>query len=242
MIDVKNIYHTDLVEYCQEYHCETGWALVVTKDGYHMDQARVEILLINCRHIEKYVLENNFKQLIVADLNLFSKCCMDFITKIELKINKELETLIQLLFTRFESTDRTYVIDHAVDLILRKCFRKNAKKLNEYFEVFKLIDFIQLNLNTNLSVVDLANYMHMSKATLNRFCFKKLEKSPKQLIKDIKAAEIKTFLESTDKSICDIAEITGFPQANSLAIFFKRETGYSPIEYREEYYNLLKSS
>jgi len=125
-------------------------------------------------------------------------------------------------------------------MIIRKTFRLNLSTLKEYFEIFKLIAFIQENLSGNVTVSDLAEFMHMSKPTLNRFCMNKINKVPQDLINDIKITLAKNLLESTDEKIFEIGEKTGFFNASAFTIFFKRETGVSPKEYRQNYFNSWK--
>lgn len=42
------------------------------------------------------------------------------------------------------------------------------------------------------------------------------------------------------KKIYEIGEKTGFFNASAFTIFFKRETGVSPKEYRQNYFNSWK--
>lgn len=128
----------------------------------------------------------------------------------------------------------------AIEIIIRKAFRLNLSTLKEYFEIFKLIAFIQENLSGNVTVSDLAEFMHMSKPTLNRFCMNKLNKVPQDLINDIKITLAKNLLESTDEKIFEIGEKAGFFNASAFTIFFKKETGLSPKEYRQNYFNSWK--
>lgn len=240
MIEIKNIYYTNGNNYSPNDHGANGWAILLTKKGLYMEKSEVEIILIESHMIFHYISQSLLNQIIIVELNLFCKPSSNYIQKIDLIINQELSSLIQLLFTRFETRDRTYVVNPAIEIIIRKAFRLNLSTLKEYFEIFKLIAFIQENLSGNVTVSDLAEFMHMSKPTLNRFCMNKLNKVPQDLINDIKITLAKNLLESTDEKIFEIGEKAGFLNASAFTIFFKRETGLSPKEYRQNYFNSWK--
>lgn len=57
-------------------------------------------------------------------------------------------------------------------------------------------------------------------------------KTPKQLINEQLAAEIKTLLYVSDMSVAEIADKLNFPDQSYLSRFFKRETGMSPYRFR----------
>lgn len=236
MIEIKNIYYTSGKTYSPNGHGTNGWAILLTKKGLFMEKSEVDIILLESHMIFQYVSQSMLNQIIIVELNLICEPSSNYIRKIDLKINQEVSSLIQLLFTRFETKDRTYVVNPAIEMIIRKAFRLNLSTLKEYFEIFKLIAYIQENLSGNLTVSDMAEFMHMSKPTLNRFCMTKLNKVPQDLIKDIKITLAKNLLESTDEKIFEIGERTGFFNASAFTIFFKKETGLSPKEYRKKYF------
>jgi AraC-like DNA-binding protein len=236
LIEIKNIYYTT----GKNVHGVNGWSILLAKGGMYMEKSEVEIFLIESQMIFKYVSQNVLNQIIIVELNLFCESISDYIWKIDLKINRDINSLIQLLFTRFETKDRTYVVDPAIEMIIRKTIRMNLSSLKDYFEIFKLIAFIQENMSDNLTVTDLAEFMHMSKPTLNRFCLNKINKVHQNLINDIKITLAKNLLESTDKKIYEIGEETSFFNASTFTVFFKRETGLSPKEYRQDYFCLLE--
>lgn len=152
MIEIKNIYYTNGNNYSPNDHCENGWAILLTKKGLYMEKSEVEIILIESHMIFQYLSQSLLNQIIIVELNLFCEPSSNYIKKIDLIINQELSSLIQLLFTRFETRDRTYVVNPAIEMIIRKTFRLNLSTLKEYFEIFKLIAFIQENLSGNLTV------------------------------------------------------------------------------------------
>ncbi|MBP3483235.1 MAG: helix-turn-helix transcriptional regulator [Alistipes sp.] len=67
---------------------------------------------------------------------------------------------------------------------------------------------------------------------LYKACRRAYGESPKALIDKQLTVEIKTYLTNTQLSVADIADSLRFEDASYLCRFFRRMTGYSPIEFR----------
>ena len=67
---------------------------------------------------------------------------------------------------------------------------------------------------------------------LYKLCQKVLRSSPKELIDKEVVSEIKTYLANTDLSIKKIAEEMHFEDDSYLCRYFRRQTGLSPTDYR----------
>ena len=71
--------------------------------------------------------------------------------------------------------------------------------------------------------------------SLTRAAFEATGQSAKSVITDRIALEAKRLLVHTDRPIYLIAEGLGFAEATNFAKFFKRETDYTPIGFRQQY-------
>lgn len=60
-------------------------------------------------------------------------------------------------------------------------------------------------------------------------------KGAKSVITDRIALEAKRLLVHTNRPIYLLAEGLGFEEATNFAKFFKRETGFTPIDFRKQY-------
>ena len=64
------------------------------------------------------------------------------------------------------------------------------------------------------------------------------ELSPKsfsQTLHDLRIESAKKYLEYTDESISMIASTVGFNDSNYFSAIFRKETGFSPTEWREQH-------
>ena len=97
----------------------------------------------------------------------------------------------------------------------------------------KLLNYILLELNADLSNVVLANYMHMSVRSFLRY-FKNLTgQTPATYIAMTRMETAKNLLEETDLSISEIMDRVGVASISSFSKTFKKHYGYSPRTYRE---------
>lgn len=97
----------------------------------------------------------------------------------------------------------------------------------------KLLNYIQENLNQDLSNAALAGYMHMSMRTFSRY-FKNLTgQAPGSYITQIRMEMAKMLLEETELSVSEIMDRVGIASISSFSKMFKKYYGYAPRVYRE---------
>ena len=91
---------------------------------------------------------------------------------------------------------------------------------------------LQVDLNRNLSLDEVAARLHMTTQTLRRRL--RLEDNSFQNLKD-KARRSQAIYKLTEQnlSIQEIAEASGYSDPSAFCRAFKKWTGYSPSEYRE---------
>jgi LacI family transcriptional regulator len=83
-------------------------------------------------------------------------------------------------------------------------------------------------------VSDVLQKVNMSRATLEKRFRKHLNRSPKQEIRRIQNERIKQLLAETNFTLEHIAELSGFQYPEYMSVFFKRETGQTPGQYRRK--------
>jgi AraC-like DNA-binding protein len=81
----------------------------------------------------------------------------------------------------------------------------------------------------------------MSSRNLNIICQNILEQSTSEIIETRKLIEAKNLLISTDKTISEIAYELGYNENSYFSKVFKKKTGQSPSEFKEEMKNSLIS-
>ena len=97
---------------------------------------------------------------------------------------------------------------------------------------YKIRDFIDANIQADISLDDIANKFFFSKSYIIS-CFKnEFGISPKQYIIQKKIETAKNMLLETDMSIKAIAEMLHFADSHHFSNTFKKQTGTAPIEFR----------
>jgi AraC-like DNA-binding protein len=98
-------------------------------------------------------------------------------------------------------------------------------------------EYLVKNLNRDLHLNEIAWHLHVSAEHLARVFKQETGQTVFTSLQQMRLEKAKTFLIGTDKSITDIAGLTGF---SSVALFsrnFKRAIGASPLQYRQERWN-----
>lgn len=83
-----------------------------------------------------------------------------------------------------------------------------------------------------LTVEQLLTRLSLSQKTLNKRFTAVYGVTPGEAIRSVRAQQAKTLLESTALSIGRIADMCGFEEQSNFNLFFKREVGCTPSEYR----------
>jgi transcriptional regulator GlxA family with amidase domain len=99
----------------------------------------------------------------------------------------------------------------------------------------KTTEWIRSNIQKDLDVERIAQHARVSIRTLSRQFKKQLGLSPQRYVINARVARARELLETTDRSIDQIAELSGFPSSLSLRDHFRRAVQVSPSMYRKSY-------
>lgn len=98
-----------------------------------------------------------------------------------------------------------------------------------------VVDYITLNICSNLRVADVAEYFGYNVKYLSA-CFRKWAKMPlKQFILQKKMERAKAELSETNHSVAQIGYNLGYSDPHNFSAAFRRVTGLTPSGYRESY-------
>jgi len=107
-------------------------------------------------------------------------------------------------------------------------------------EIEKAIHYFNENYTSDISIEDYAKEHTISKNWFIR-CFKKIMKiTPMQYIISLRISSAKTLLENSDKSIAEIAWVTGFENQLYFSRLFKKSTGLSPHLTENRYFQKMQ--
>ncbi len=101
-------------------------------------------------------------------------------------------------------------------------------------EVATALSFIRRHAAEGIKVTDVLDHLCVSRATLERRFAAAIGRSPKDEIYRVRLEQVKRMLAFTDYVLAQIADLTGFKTASHLSVVFKRKTGLSPSQFREE--------
>lgn len=99
--------------------------------------------------------------------------------------------------------------------------------------VARAIAFIRQNAHKNIRVEDVLAIVPLSRRVLEERFRKALNRTPHQEILRVRTNAVRELLLETDMSLSEISDALGIEHPEYLSVFFKRETGRTPREYRD---------
>ena len=96
------------------------------------------------------------------------------------------------------------------------------------------IEFIQTNYTRHLQIEEIANYVSVDRKYLYQIFKNKLKQSPKQYLIDLRMKRAIDLLKSSDISIRQVANSIGYSDPFLFSKMFKKKTGLSPTDYRQQ--------
>lgn len=113
----------------------------------------------------------------------------------------------------------------------------NISRQNETFVNF--LKILEENFRRPLGVEFYAEKLFMSSRNLNQICQKIMNQSVSEIIETRKLTEAKNLLATTGKSISEIGFELGYNEKSYFSNVFKKKSGLTPSEFRDEMQNLL---
>ena len=96
----------------------------------------------------------------------------------------------------------------------------------------KAVSFYLQNYMNLVGVEDAARVAGISRVFLARLFQQQFGKTPRRFLQEIRYNQIRHLLDTTDLSLTEIANRTGYGSAMALSLAFKREYGVLPGLYR----------
>lgn len=112
-------------------------------------------------------------------------------------------------------------------------FEENKDHITDWVEVVD--NYIRIHYRENLSIAQLADRFNLNPAYLSRVFKKKKAISPLDLLIQLKIDEAKRMIEANPRSLFkDVAIQLGYEDAFHFSKLFKKWTGFTPTEYKNE--------
>ena len=138
------------------------------------------------------------------------------------------------------------VCHNLLEILLIKILRHQHFDLEvgKQSKATKDISFIKHYLETyyheSIQLEDLASMTHLSRFYISHSFKKEIGMSPMEYLIDIRITESKILLRTTNYSISQVADIVGFTTPTYFSKQFRKSTGISPTDYREQYQGVQK--
>ena len=100
--------------------------------------------------------------------------------------------------------------------------------------IAKAIAFIRQKAHQNIRVEDVLSIVPLSRRVLEARFRRALNRTPHQEILRVRTNAVRELLLETEMSLSEISEALGIEHVEYLSVFFKKETGLTPREYRDQ--------
>lgn len=144
-----------------------------------------------------------------------------------------------IIYNCKNSAAYSQIITHnSIHLILSYFLEEKSEMLadNNLTKFIKVFDYIDSHIDETIRIQDLANLMYMSKVYFSNLFKKSFGISLQQYIIQKKLDRSRILLTNNTLSIADIAEKLNFYDASAFTTFFKKHTGASPKEFRNQFF------
>ena len=156
---------------------------------------------------------------------------------------KRLTSLCEMMYDETQQENIDFAIIRQLLSVLLTMIESERKKtipIDQTFQKSQHISFgnflsiLEENYRRPEGVEFYAEKLFMSSRNLNLICQNILEQSVSEIIETRKLIEAKNLLISTDKTISEIAFELGYNENSYFSKVFKKKSGQSPSEFRED--------
>lgn len=174
--------------------------------------------LMNCKVM--------FKNIITSKDENYSKIISAYITLIDTFKSKESYYQLHIISLFYNLFYEMLAGGHLLQRESKS--RKNQRAIKQ------CLAYIDQNFHNRISVRDLAEMINFSEDYFIHEFSKFMGKSPISYLNSVRLDKAKMMLNSTDKSIDDIAFDSGFQTTSYFIRLFKKQNGITPLQYRKK--------
>ncbi len=161
-----------------------------------------------------------------------------------------LTALCQMMFEETQQEQPDFGVIRQLLSVLLTMIENERKKITppdetlqktQHISFGNFLNILEENFRRPVGVEFYAEKLFMSSRNLNLICHNIMEQSVSEIIETRKLTEAKNLLISTDKTVSEIAYELGYSEGSYFSKVFKKKSGQSPGEFREEMKNKLIS-
>jgi AraC-like DNA-binding protein len=133
-------------------------------------------------------------------------------------------------------------------------YRNNFEQQSSFFQILSIItkrqgdfssnnvaiqtmEYIKLHFRDKLSLQMIAENINYHPTHIIRCMKKQYDVTPIQAIMRLRLEHVCMLLRTTDISLYQVSELSGFSSTSYLCRFFKEKVGITPMQYRNKYFN-----
>lgn len=131
-------------------------------------------------------------------------------------------------------TEKIESISHIAEIIAKHILLEKMLTLKQDKRLTEINSYIEENLGKNLTVQSISAHTNISKSSLYNLFHENYKTTLKDYINDKRVKKAEHLLLSTDLSVENISQITGFSGVSYFGKIFREKTGKSPLRYRKE--------
>ncbi|RAK07832.1 AraC family two component transcriptional regulator [Halanaerobium saccharolyticum] len=109
----------------------------------------------------------------------------------------------------------------------------SRKKIEKENYIKSVCDYIDNNYYNDLSLDEIADHVYLSPNYLANIFKERMDKTILNYLTEIRIKKAKELLLNSQLKIYEISEKIGYKSSNYFSQVFKKHTGYSPVEYRQ---------
>lgn len=209
---------------------------VIPDSGFAMEGGRIDSTLSMAEHGYGTIMEHLF-------IHFNTGMPYDNIAPgiFTLHLNESIQRNLYMIMDHLKK-EASYFDFHAIlaiqSLIHELLLQINPAKWNAVssdHRVLAVLEFVENNLDNDLSNQRLATCCHMSTNAFTRIFAKEVGLSPQRFVKKKRIDAACVMLHHTDKTIDEVASATGFANRYHFTRIFGQTTGLSPAKYRKEF-------
>lgn len=120
-------------------------------------------------------------------------------------------------------------------LVLTDSQIPSERQGENYYVISNAEHYMKEHYAEHITLSDIAESVHLSSIYFHNIFTSALGMTPHQYLTNYRIEKVKEYLWSSQKSIGEIAEMTGFGCRQYLNKVFKKETGMTPVSYRKTF-------
>ena len=176
----------------------------------------------------------------VAMTTLISRVCISH--GIEPEIAYEMSDIFIRRADKARSVEEINVIREEMIMEFAREMNKRKKGSAKSAQVIMCLDYINDHLHENITVSELAEHVNLTVKYLSKLFKKEMNCSINEHIRDLKVEEAKSLLRYSYKSSIKIATDLGFTSHSYFISVFKKVSGMTPREYRNENFRKVREN